>query len=182
MRNARVSSLGVCVLSLSVVACGGGGSGPSAASPTQTESAGGSDATDFTLNDVQGRSVSLSQYLGKTAIVVNFWATWCKPCAIEMPHLQKMYDARKDKGFVVLAVSIDRSDTEAEVAPFVKKKGYTFPVLLDTESRAMSIYNPRGAAPYTVIIDKRGKIVKQREGFNPGDEAQLEADVDAAMK
>ena len=98
-----------------------------------------------------------------------------------MNHLQKIYDARKD-GFVVLAISMDASETEAQVAPTVKTKGWTFPVLLDTETRATSLYNPRRAAPFTVLIDQRGKVVKKREGYNPGDEVEMEKDIDAAMK
>lgn len=92
-----------------------------------------------------------------------------------------MYEAKKD-GLVVLAISIDGPETEAQVAPFVKTKGWTFPVLLDSETRATGLYNPRRAAPFTVLIDRHGKIVKKREGFNAGDEVQLEADVEAAMK
>jgi peroxiredoxin len=140
-----------------------------------------SSVTDFTLSDVEGKSVSLGDYLGKKAILIDFWATWCKPCIAEMTHLQKMYEARKDK-FVVLAVSMDASETEAQVAPVVHSKGWTFPVLLDTETRVVSLYNPRRAAPFTVLIDKNGKIVKKREGYNPGDEAEIEKDIDAAMK
>lgn len=143
---------------------------------------GASDVTDFTLTDIDGNQVSLSQYVGKGAIVLSFWATWCKPCVAEMPHLQRLYEARKGSGFVVLAISLDGPETEAEVAPFVKTKGFTFPVLVDSETRAASLYNPRRAAPFTVIIDRHGKVVKKREGFNAGDEVQLEADVEAAMK
>ncbi|MGZ3423787.1 MAG: peroxiredoxin family protein [Polyangiales bacterium] len=164
------------VLALGCSSGGGASTGGATASPEA------SDASDFTLTDIEGKQVSLSQYLGKQAIVVDFWATWCKPCVAELMHVQKMYEARKDKGFVVLAVSMDGPETESAVAPFVKGKGWTFPVLIDTETRATSLYNPRKAAPFTVIIDRHGKIIKRREGFNPGDEVQLEADVDAAMK
>jgi peroxiredoxin len=162
------------------VACAGSGP-PSAAAPAPPSDS-SADASDFTLTDVDGKQVSLSDYLGKSAIIVDFWATWCKPCIAEMVHLQKLYDKKKAGGFVVLAVSIDGPETEAQVAPFVKNKGFTFPVLLDSETRVTSLYNPRRAAPYTVLIDRRGKVVAKREGFNPGDEVQLEKDVDAAMK
>lgn len=172
-----------------ITACGGGNatSGGGTTTPDGTKAAkpdeGGDDSniTDFTLTDVDGKSVALGDYLGKKAILLDFWATWCKPCIAEMGHLQKIYEAKKD-GFVVLAISMDASETEAQVAPTVKTKGWTFPVLLDSETRATSLYNPRRAAPYTVLIDKRGKIVKKREGYNPGDEAEIEKDIDAAMK
>jgi peroxiredoxin len=167
----------------SAFACGPSGPAPSTPQGTQAEAEpeSGGEASDFTLTDVDGRSVSLSDYLGKKAILIDFWATWCKPCIAEMVHLQKIYEAKKDR-FVVLAVSIDGPETEAQVAPFVRSKGFTFPVLLDTETRVTSLYNPRRAAPYTVLVDRRGKIVRKREGFNAGDEAQLEADIEAASK
>ena len=190
MRLRVLTLWGEVAMGLALVACGGGagGAGPSTSGGggSGTSSGGGdasggsSDVTDFTLNDVDGNSVSLSEYAGKgKPVIISFWATWCKPCIAEMPHLQQIYERNKA---VVLAISLDGPETEADVAPFVKSKGFTFPVLIDTETRAASLYTPRRAAPFTVIINKSGKIVKRREGFNPGDEVQLEADVDAAGK
>jgi peroxiredoxin len=172
-------SLVLAALVLSNVGCSGGGAQTGGANSSPESSS--ADATDFTLTDVEGKQVSLSNYLGKQAIVVDFWATWCKPCVAELVHMQKLYEARKDK-LVVLAVSMDGPETESAVAPFAKSKGWTFPVLIDTETRATSLYNPRKAAPFTIIIDRHGKILKRREGFNSGDEVQLEADLEAAMK
>lgn len=152
------------------------------AAPSSGDAGGGANATDFTLVDINGNAVSLSQYLGKGPVLIDFWATWCKPCMAELPHLQRMYDARKKDGFVVLAISMDGPETEAEVVPTARMLGYTFPILLDPETRAVSLYNPRRAAPFSVLIDRRGRVFKRREGFNAGDEASLEADVDAATK
>lgn len=182
----KCASIFLLVSACALFACssGGGAGGPSNAggggSSSSSSGEGSSDVTDFTLNDVDGNSVSLSQYVGKgQPVILSFWATWCKPCIAEMPHLQKLFE---DKKAMILAISLDGPETEAEVAPFVKSKGFSFPVLLDTETRAASLYNPRRAAPFTVIIDKNGHVVKRREGFNPGDEVQLEADVEAAGK
>lgn len=152
-------------------------SGP-AATGGNTE---GGQATDFTITDIDGKTLNLSDYLGKKAVLIDFWATWCKPCTAEMVHLQKIYEARKE-GFVVIAVSIDNGDTEAQVAPYIKSKGYTFPVVVDSDSRVQNLYNPRKAAPYAILIDKHGKIVKRKEGYNAGEEKQLETEIDAAMK
>jgi len=170
------------LIALVVVSCGGGTTEPATGGTPPSGAGGDSQATDFTLPDVEGNQVSLSQYLGKTAIVIDFWATWCKPCIAEMVHLQKMYDAKKDHGLVILAISMDSQDTIAQVAPFVKNKGFTFPVLLDEGGQVVNMYNPRRAAPFTIVIDKSGKVVKRREGFNAGDEVQLEKDVEAAIK
>ncbi|MBI2389868.1 MAG: TlpA family protein disulfide reductase [Deltaproteobacteria bacterium] len=167
----------------SLVACSGAGGGASSASATSMAPADeSSNVSDFTLTDIDGKSVSLSDHLGKKAIVLDFWATWCKPCIAEMAHMQKVYEEKKDQGLVILAISMDGSETEAQVAPTAKSKGWTFPVLLDSETRATSLYNPRRAAPYTVIIDRHGKIIRKREGFNPGDEVEMMKDIEAAMK
>jgi peroxiredoxin len=100
----------------------------------------------------------------------------------EMEHMQRMYEAKKDKGFVVLAISLDGPETEASVVPTVRSKGWTFPVAVDNETRAASLYNPRRAQPYTVLIDKKGKVVMRRENYNPGDEKTMEAEIDKAMQ
>ena len=137
----------------------------------------GAAATDFTTRDVDGNTFRLSDHLGKETILIDFWATWCQPCMAEMPHLQRMYDQYKSKGFLVVAVSMDGPDTMADVPAFSKRNNMNFPVVLDEDSRIASIYNPRKSAPESVIIDKTGRIFAVREGYNPGDEAYVEKDV-----
>jgi peroxiredoxin len=167
---------------LALAACGGGGGEtPAAKTASGSEATTGSDAVDFTLTDIDGREQTLSKYLGKGPVLLSFWATWCKPCLAEMEHLETMYEAKKDKGFVVLAISLDGPETEASVLPTARSKGWTFPVAVDTETRATSLYNPRRAQPFSVLIDKHGKIVLRRENYNPGDEKALEAEVDKAL-
>ena len=94
----------------------------------------GDPATNFTLRDLDGAAVSLEDYRGKV-IFIDFWATWCGPCKDAMPHWQKMYADLADEGLVVLAVTTDDARTKPQVKPFVKRMGYTYPVLYDTESR-----------------------------------------------
>ena len=86
----------------------------------------GMQAEDFRLTDLDGKQQSLSQYRGKI-VLVNFWATWCKPCTTEMPAMQKIYDKLRDKGFVVLAVN--ELEDDAKVREHIKQYGHTFPVL-----------------------------------------------------
>ena len=142
----------------------------------------GTRATDFAVRDTKGRTVRLSDYLGKEVVLLDFWATYCEPCLGEMPHLEAMYEENKAKGFVIIALAMDGPETVAEVPSFVARNGLTFPVALDEDSHVASVYNPKSSAPLSVLIDRRGNVVRVREGYNPGDEALVAADVANAVQ
>lgn len=168
------AALGALALA-AVIGCGGAGgpgTGPASPSATQTTS-----AQDFTGRDIDGKTVRLSDYLGKKVVLLDFWSTYCEPCKAEMPHLRRIYDAHKDKGFVVLAISMDGPETVAEVPSFAKRNGMTFPVVLDEDSSIASIYNPKKSAPLSVLISKSGQLSRVHEGYNSGDEVTLEKHV-----
>ncbi|MCL5978674.1 MAG: TlpA family protein disulfide reductase [Nitrospirae bacterium] len=125
-------------------------------------------ATDFTLPDINGKKVSLSEFKGKV-VILNFWATWCGPCRAEMPSLNKLYIEFKDKGLAVIAVSVDTS--ENPVKSFIKKHNLSFPVLMDKNKEvSFDEYGVLGL-PTTFIIDKNGiiaeKILGEREWDAP---------------
>lgn len=175
----RGSSLATVVLgaALGLLGCGEeNATAGGAKSPSDVAGSGGV-AADFTARDIDGNTVKLSQYLGKQAIVLNFWATWCEPCVAEFPHLRRMYEENKDKGLIVLGVAMDGPETVANVAPFARRQQLNFPVLLDEDSHVAATYNPKKSAPFSVLIDKQGRIFKNREGYNPGDEEFFAADV-----
>jgi peroxiredoxin len=179
--TARRLGLGFSLL-LALAACGTSGASPSAGgAASDTSQKSGTVATDFSARDIEGRTVRLSDYLGKQAILIDFWATWCEPCLAEMSHLRKLYEANKSKGFVVIAVSMDGPDTVAEVPSFAKRNGMVFPVVLDEDSHVAGVYNPKKAAPLSVLIDKSGKVVKTHEGYNPGDEEILAKEIAAVL-
>jgi peroxiredoxin len=101
----------------------------------------GSLAPDFTLTTINGDSVSLNQYRGKT-VLVNFWATWCGPCRIEMPAIQSRFEQFRDEGLVVLAVDFDES--QEVVAAFRDEFDLTFELLLDPSYPTSFFIDPQG--------------------------------------
>jgi len=141
----------------------------------------GTSAQDFTARDTDGNTFRLSDHIGKEVVLIDFWATWCVPCLAEMPHLERMYQQYKSRGFLVVAVSMDGPETIADVPAFAKRNQMNFTVLLDEDSSIASIYNPRKSAPLSTIIDKAGHISAVREGYNAGDEAYVEKDVLKAL-
>jgi peroxiredoxin len=159
----------------------GAGTGQGDAASAQGLSKAGAQAEDFTTRDIDGRTVRLGDYLGKQAVLLDFWATFCQPCMAEMPHLRRLYEAYKDKGFVILAVSMDGPESLSEVPSFARRNSMTFPVVFDEDSRIASLYNPRKSAPLSVLIDKSGRVVGVREGYSPGDEETLEKEIQAAV-
>jgi len=138
-------------------------------------------ASEFTLRDINGRQVTLSDYQGQV-ILLSFWATWCGPCKEEMPHLQDLYTEHRDEGFVVLSISSDDARTASRVKPFIKKNRYDFPVLLDKESTVTGTYNPSKTLPFTVIIDRDFDVAEVHSGYNPGDEVKVRARVEELLR
>lgn len=118
----------------------------------------GSKAPDFTQKDVNGKSVSLSDFKGKY-VLVEFWASWCSPCRAESPNLLKQYAAYKDKGFEILGVSVDHD--KAKWIEAIKKDGLTWPQVSDLkgwESDARKVYGISGV-PANFLIAPDGKII-----------------------
>jgi len=155
---------------------------PAGGATTAASVGAGASASDFTARDIEGKNVKLSSHLGKDVILLNFCATWCEPCVAEFPHLRKMYEANKAKGFVILGIAMDGPETVANVPAFARRNQLNFPMLTDEDSRIASLYNPKKSAPLSVLIDKSGKISAIREGYNPGDEEFLAKDVAKALE
>ncbi|MDA8079025.1 MAG: redoxin domain-containing protein [Nitrospiraceae bacterium] len=135
---------------------------------TETGPEAGKIAPSFTLKDVGGKDVSLSFYRGKV-VLLNFWATWCPSCKDEMVPFNNMYAALKDKGFVVLAVSVDPS--LRPLKSFASEKGLAFPVLWDKDKEVyFDLYAVLGL-PITFLIDRNGviteKIIGDRDWSSP---------------
>ena len=118
-------------------------------------------APEFTPSSLSGGKVKLSDYRGKV-VFINFWATWCATCKVEMPSMQKLYDMYKDDGFEMLTISVDKD--VSLIQPFMDQYNLTFPVLLDTKSElAKQVYKTTGV-PETFIVDQFGVIVHKSIG------------------
>lgn len=157
-------------------------SGPSGSSGgAEAPAAGASTLPDFSLETIEGERFTLSEHVGRNVVVMSFWATWCQPCLAELPHLDALYQAEKDNGLVIVALAMDEPSTVAEVAPMARRLGLTMPVVLDSQQRAVTLYNQSRDAPRTVVIDKKGRIVHSTAGYNPGDEEALAEEVRALL-
>ena len=118
-------------------------------------------APNFTLKSLNGEEVSLSQQKGKY-VLVNFWATWCGPCKVEMPSLETLHQRFKSKNFSLLAISNDMFGAQI-VKPFIKANNLTFPVLLDQQLQASNKFGVV-SLPTTFMIDPEGNIIGELRG------------------
>ncbi len=118
-------------------------------------------ATDFTLPTLTGEEMSLSSEQGKV-VILNFWASWCEPCNIEMPHLQSFYEKYK-ADVEILAVNVTSKDSEAAVKKFVDQYDLTFPILLDASGDISTMYGAF-SIPMTIILNRNGEIKQEIAG------------------
>jgi len=116
----------------------------------------GNEAPDFSARDISGRTVKLSELKGKV-VLLDFWATWCPPCRVEIPHLLELNRKFKDEDFVLISVSLDR-DLQA-ARQFVKDKAMDWVHIIDLEAgRALSDLYQVDYIPSTFIVGRKGKI------------------------
>lgn len=118
-------------------------------------------APEFTVPSLTGGAVKFSNYRGKV-VFINFWATWCATCKVEMPSMEKLYQRFKDRGFEMLTISVDKDRSLIE--PFMKEYALTFPVLLDPDSQVAKRKYKTTGVPETFIVNREGIIVHKAIG------------------
>ncbi|GAB1370665.1 thiol-disulfide oxidoreductase ResA [Candidatus Kapaibacterium sp.] len=135
------------------------------------------------IKDLKGARVSTADFdnNGKP-IVINFWATWCKPCILELNNLHEIYPQwQKETGVKIIAVSVDDTRNSSKVAPFVRGRDWKYEVYLDENSdlrRALNVNNP----PHTFLINAEGEVVWEHNGYAAGDEKELYEQIKKLVK
>lgn len=157
--GARIARAAVAVGAIAVVAYGLFRAGLATAPPPATPGAPAPDFSATTLDSV-AQVRTLADYRG-SPVLLNVWATWCDPCREEMPSIQRLYDAYRDKGLRVVAISVDDRGAEPLLREFVAEHHLTFDIVHDQESAVMRTYQVRGV-PQTFLISRAGDIVATR--------------------
>ena len=135
------------------------------------------------LKTLEGKTVNIKDYLGKgKPVVVSFWATWCSPCKKELDAINDVYpEWVEDYGVELLAITIDNARGMAKVPGMVGSKGWEYTVLSDSKQTLQQALNFQ-TIPQTFLVDGEGNIVYTHNGYNPGDEYELEDKIAALMK
>lgn len=141
----------------------------------------GSVAPEFSYPSLDRGEISLSDFRGEKVVLVNVWATWCGPCVVEMPSMQRLYEAFEGEDFEILAVSVDAPSGEVDqfgrpggdLRDFTEELGLTFPILHDPSSSITNLYQTTGV-PESFVIGKDGIIYKKVAGPTEWDATQNE--------
>jgi len=125
----------------------------------------GEPMPDFTLPDLSGKTVKFSEVIrDKKLVMINFWASWCVPCRLEMPGFEKIYGAKKAEGFTILAIDEDKERPKLDA--YLKEKPVSFPVLVDEDGTIAKQFGIR-AFPTTIFVGGDGKILQVFEEVQP---------------
>ena len=137
-------------------------------------------APDFNLRSPEGRRIHLKTFLQDGPVLLDFWATWCKPCVKTMPKLQRIYDKYREKGLTVVGVNEDGPRGQSKVKPFLRARNLTFLIALDLDGGLLKRMRVN-ALPATVLVDTNGEIVFRQEGFSQKLEEKLVKVIDAIL-
>lgn len=135
---------------------------------------------NFELKDIDNTIRSYNELKGEKLTLIDFWATWCKPCNKAIPELNKIYDVYKSKGVEIIGINCDGPRSVSKVGPFSKSLNITYPVLIDINSEIKNELNAI-AFPTLLMVDSKGQIVWIHEGFVTGDAEVIIAEIEKQL-
>ncbi len=136
---------------------------------------------DFTLQTPEGDSIQLRTLLQKGPVLLDFWATWCKPCLKSLPRLDDLYREYREQGFSVLAVNVDGPRSLAKVNPMIHSLDLSVPVVLDTDRKVVRLYQISGF-PTSILLNSQGKKITTVRGYHPGDTRVIRKHVQSLLE
>lgn len=136
---------------------------------------------DFTLKRIDGSTFQSTAVIGRDVVLIDFWATWCRPCGKLLKQLQLLQERFAGQGVRVIAVSTDDASAFSQVRNYIAGRNFTFSVLLDPDGVLWRIFNPSQQLPFTMLIDRRGDIAYTHSGYVPGMEKELEREIEKLL-
>ena len=137
-------------------------------------------APTFKARDLSGRVIDVAQLRRQGPVLLDFWATWCKPCLEAIPELQDLHTRFGPRGLTVIGISVDGPRNQARIRPFVNRLGITYPIVLDDDERLRHLYQVV-AMPTALLIDADGNVESVRVGYRPGEGEALEKSILALL-
>lgn len=137
-------------------------------------------APRFRIRDVQGHLLDLDELRHKGPVLIDFWATWCRPCIESLPELKAWHRKFGPQGLTVIGVSIDGPRNFAKVRPFAKARGLSYPMAIDQDGSLQQLFHVL-AVPTAILIDTSGVISRVRVAYRPGESAEFEEHIQALL-
>ena len=136
--------------------------------------------TDIELKSLDNKWINLEEERGEKVTLIDFWATWCKPCLNAMPKINDLYEAYKEKGVNVIGINVDSPRNHSKVKPLVSSLKISYPVLFDMDEELKNELNV-SVLPTLCILNAAGKILYTHEGFTPGDEEKIRKEIEKLL-
>lgn len=136
----------------------------------------GQEISDFSLENTDNELVSYEELAGEKLTIIDFWATWCKPCTKAMPKLNELYNSYKDKGVNMIGISCDGPRSIGKVGVVAESLDIDYSILTDIDCEVMTTYQFQ-SFPTLIIINQENEIVYVHEGFVSGDEVKIEEEI-----
>ena len=167
------------ILAISLLSCGSQSRTATAKKATSaSDSSARQAAPNFKLSDLDGKDFALQDYKGKV-VLLDFWATWCPPCVMSSPEVEKLNKDYDGKDFAVLSLSLDQS--EDPVRSFIKRRGLTNRVAMVKDSGVDTLYDVQGI-PSFFLIDKQGRLARRWGGYSPRMPEVWRQEIDELLK